>query len=311
MAHDRAMPAVRFVLFLPQVNVSFPALVARARLAEDAGFDGVAVMDHLAPPAATSDGMYDSYVTLASLAAATTRLRIGHYVIGASLRHPAVLAKMVVSLDHLSDGRFDLGLGWGSQPGELQRFDVNPEPATRRAARLGETLEILGLLFGGGPVDYDGRFWQLRQAHQQPVPRDGRIPILIGGSSPRLTLPLVARFADWWVCAPRDLEHLAARRPLIGRARIATQRSIVLTPRAAASTHAAEADARFEAWPGLLRGSPELVADALVADVRLGVEQFFLPFPGLPSDDVIVRFGTEVIPAVRRAVAGDAPGSSR
>jgi len=126
-----------FWMYLPQMRMSFPTIVARARAAEAAGFDGVALMDHLAPPGLTSADMYDAMTTAAAVAAGTERLKVGHLVLCGSFRHPCVLAKEVVSLDHLSGGRFELGLGWGSVPGELERFGLAPEGASMRAARLG------------------------------------------------------------------------------------------------------------------------------------------------------------------------------
>src|SRR5258705_6208907 len=101
------------------MRMSFSTIGARARAAEAAGFDGVALMDHLAPPGLTSADMYDAMTTAAAVAAGTERLKVGHLVLCGSFRHPCVLAKEVVSLDHLSGGRVELRLGWGSVAREL------------------------------------------------------------------------------------------------------------------------------------------------------------------------------------------------
>jgi alkanesulfonate monooxygenase SsuD/methylene tetrahydromethanopterin reductase-like flavin-dependent oxidoreductase (luciferase family) len=148
-----------FWLYLPQMRMSFPVIVERARTAEAAGFDGVALMDHLAPPGPPSADMYDAMTTATAIAAATTCLRIGHRVLSGSLRYPCVLAKEVVSLDHLSGGRFELGMGWGSVPRELERFGRAAELPATRAARLAEILTLLPALFSGesDAVDYEGR----------------------------------------------------------------------------------------------------------------------------------------------------------
>ena len=117
-----------FSLFLPQMRMSFPTILEKVAVAERVGFDGISLMDHLAPPGVPGTAMYDGFVTAAAIATHTERIRIAHLVLCASFRHPAVLAKEAISLDHLSNGRFDLGIGWGSVPDELARFDLNDEP---------------------------------------------------------------------------------------------------------------------------------------------------------------------------------------
>ena len=139
-----------FHLFLPQMRLSLDALVERARVAEGAGFTGIALMDHLAPPMALDQPMFDAIVTAAWLAAHTERLIIGHLVLCDSLRHPAVLARQAVSLDHASGGRFELGIGWGSVPEELTTFGIGSVDARVRVQRLGETLDARARSLDGG-----------------------------------------------------------------------------------------------------------------------------------------------------------------
>ena len=129
---------MEFNLFLPQMRLSFDDLVARARAAEAAGFVGMSGMDHLTPPLAADQPMYEAMVTTTWLAAHTDRLRLGSLVLCDAFRHPAVLAREAVSIDHASGGRFDLGIGWGSVPDELATFGVGLDrapPARRPAAR--------------------------------------------------------------------------------------------------------------------------------------------------------------------------------
>src|SRR5262245_16492208 len=115
---------MEFTLFLPQMRMSFEQLVARARAAESAGFTGVAGMDHLAPPLADEQPMFDAIVTTAWLAAHTERVQLGSLVLCDAFRLPAVLARQAVSIDHASGGRFELGIGWGSVPDEFTTFGV-------------------------------------------------------------------------------------------------------------------------------------------------------------------------------------------
>src|SRR5438105_2744146 len=152
----RSADAVEFHLFLPQLRMTMDSIVERAQAAESAGFDGIAFMDHLAPPAAEGHPMFEAMTTASWVAAHTSRLDVGHLVLCDAFRHPAVLARQVVALDHVSGGRFELGIGSGSVPRELTRFGVDVEG--RRVERLGETLEVLKLLWSGEPVDYDGHF---------------------------------------------------------------------------------------------------------------------------------------------------------
>jgi alkanesulfonate monooxygenase SsuD/methylene tetrahydromethanopterin reductase-like flavin-dependent oxidoreductase (luciferase family) len=293
-----------FSLFLPQMRMPFPTILDKAFAVEQAGFDGISLMDHLAPPGVPGTAMFDGFVTAAAIAMRTERIRIAHLVLCASFRHPAVLAKEIVSLDHLSNGRFDLGIGWGSVPDELARFDVNNEPPAVRSARLAETLEILELLLRGEAFDHDGRFWNLRAAQQQPTPVNGSIPIIIGGGGPKLTMPIVARHADWWNCPSYSVDDLDSLRPLAGKARVSVQHPITLGADAAKLDElVGPARKRFGNWGGTIEGTPQVVADALAAEARKGVEMFFVMFTDFAQIETIELFGREVIPAVRAAIA--------
>src|SRR4051812_23302895 len=103
-----------FHLYLPQMRMSHEAIVDRALGAEAVGFEGVAFMDHLVPPLAADQDMWEAMTIAGWVLARTTRLMVGHLVLCDAMRHPAVLARQVTSLDHASGGRFELGIGWGS-----------------------------------------------------------------------------------------------------------------------------------------------------------------------------------------------------
>lgn len=305
---NETIASPEFCLFLPQMRMTFDTILAKATTAERVGFDGIAVMDHLAPPGVPSTPMYDGFVTATAIAMRTERLRIAHLVLCASFRHPAVLAKEVISLDHLSHGRFDLGIGWGSVPDELARFDVFDEPPAVRAARLAETLEVLQLLFTGEVFDHHGRFWNLRQAQQQPTPVHGTIPVIIGGGGPRLTMPLVREHAQWWNCPSYAMDDLDALRPLAGTARVSTQHPVTLAADAAhLATLVEPARRRFADWGGTLEGTAGDIATALATEASQGVERFYLMFTDFAALDTLERFGREVIPAVRAACRAARP----
>ena len=210
---------VWFGLFLPQLRMSFDTILERALAAEAAGFDSVWLMDHLAAPAAPEWDTLEGWTLAAGLATRTSRIRLGHLVTCDPFRHPAVLAKMAATVDVLSDGRLELGLGWGSVDAELRTFGIDAGPAAERAARLRETLEILPRMFAGEPFDYTGAHYRLAGAVGRPVPVQSRIPVHIGGAGPKLTMPLVRDFADWWNCPSYAADRLAEVRQLAGDAR--------------------------------------------------------------------------------------------
>lgn len=296
------MAPPEFSLFIPQMRMPFPTIIERCKAAEDAGFDGVALMDHLVPPGVPHTDVYDCFVTAAAIASHTQRVRITPLVACAPFRHPAVLAKMAVSLDHLSGGRFELGIGWGSVADELHQFGTGDEPPPARSAQLDEQLHIITSLLRGDEFDFDGTYYRLRAARQRPLPLS-HIPILIGGAGPRLTMPLVARYADWWNLPAYAVEQLSDLRPLAGSARISTQHVVGLAPTEADLPHVrATTERRYTNWGSLMVGTAPMITDALVETARRGVERFFLHFSDFAPTSTLARFGSEVIPAVREAL---------
>ncbi len=288
----------QFSVFMPQMRMDMGTIEERVRAAEACGFHKIDLMDHLNPPLLSAAPMYDAFVMATAVAAWTERVRIGHMVLCGQFRHPALLAKMVVSLDHFSGGRFDLGIGWGSVPDEMERFGLGDEPPAVRAARLRETLEVVQLLLTGEPVNHQGRFFQLENAQQQPTPVNGHIPIVIGGAGRKLTMPLVRDFADWWNCPVYGMAELAELLPLSGNARLSVQRAIGLAPSSAARDEIVDtAQRRFGDW-ALVAGTPDEVAEALQADREMGAEQFVLQFSDFATPETLEVFATEVMPAV-------------
>jgi alkanesulfonate monooxygenase SsuD/methylene tetrahydromethanopterin reductase-like flavin-dependent oxidoreductase (luciferase family) len=296
-------PSLRFGVFLPPIRVSFDKLVERAQAAEELGYDDIWLADHLWTPAMPEADILEAWTIATALAQRTRRMHLGHMVLCNQFRHPAVLAKMAATLDVISGGRLELGLGWGSVADELAAFGLGAEPPARRAARLRETLEILELLFSGERVSYAGRFYQLDGAIQRPRPVRGRIPIHIGGAGPKLTMPLVVRYADWWNCVSYGVDRLAELMPLAGKARVSVQHPIALvTDAARRSELEAAARRRFAGWGGLLLGEPDEIAEKLAAEVRLGAQGFVLQFFDFGEPETQRRFARDVLPAVRAAV---------
>jgi alkanesulfonate monooxygenase SsuD/methylene tetrahydromethanopterin reductase-like flavin-dependent oxidoreductase (luciferase family) len=286
-----------FHLFLPQMRMAPDVLVGRARAAEAAGFTGIALMDHLAPPFAEDQPMYEAIPTAAWLAAHTERLVIGHLVLCDRFREPAVLARQAVTLDHMSGGRFELGIGAGSVPEELETFGMGGDP--RRVARLEETLEVVTRLWSGEPVDYDGRFYTLRGAQQLPVPTR-KIPIVIGAVGPRM-MELVARHADWWNLPGHQLDRLDELLPVLGGARPSMQQPVAFAPKGEDLDEVlglARQRLRWSVNRGLVAGTgPELV-ERFGALHERGVERFYTWFSDFAVPDTLAAFGSEVIGAL-------------
>jgi alkanesulfonate monooxygenase SsuD/methylene tetrahydromethanopterin reductase-like flavin-dependent oxidoreductase (luciferase family) len=297
--------SVWFGLFLPQLRMSFDTILERTLAAEAAGFDSVWLMDHLAAPAAPQWDTLEGWTLAAGLATRTTRIRLGHLVTADPFRHPAVLAKMAATIDVLSEGRLELGLGWGSVDAELRAFGIDARPAPERAARLRETLEILARMFAGERFDYSGSHYRLEGAIGRPVPVQAHIPVHIGGAGPKLTMPLVRELADWWNCPSYAADRLAEFTPLAGRARVSVQHPIGL---AAGGRDRDDVDEmtqrRFGSWGGAVTGTADEVATALVADVELGARGFVLQFHDFGYAATLERFMADDAPAVRAAASG-------
>jgi F420-dependent oxidoreductase-like protein len=164
-------------------------------------FDSAWNFDHFYPinvPDTTGPCM-ESWVTLTALAQATSRLRVGTMVNGMVYRHPAVLANMAATLDIVSAGRFDLGLGAGWNEEECGAYGIELGTLTERFDRFDEGCEVIVRLLTQETSDFDGRYFRLREARSNPPPvQRPHPPICIGGRGPRRTLPAVARWAQHW-----------------------------------------------------------------------------------------------------------------
>jgi alkanesulfonate monooxygenase SsuD/methylene tetrahydromethanopterin reductase-like flavin-dependent oxidoreductase (luciferase family) len=286
---------MEFRLFLPQMRFSMNDLVDRARHAEANGFTGISLIDHLTPPLADQWPMFDAIVAATWLAARTERLGIGHLVLCDAMRHPAVLAKEIVTLDHASGGRFELGIGSGSVPAELKSFGVFSGRMNERIDRLGETLAVLRALWSGEIVDFDGQYHQVHGVQQQPTPL-GRIPIVIGGAGPR-TMQLVAQYADWWNVTLVDIARIDALRESAGSARVSVQQMVALVPDESMRADITEsARRRFKMFGrGLVVGSPTELVDHFGALGDRGVERVYTWFADFATEATLARFGRDVI----------------
>jgi F420-dependent oxidoreductase-like protein len=158
------------------------------------------LFDHFAPIQGDLDGpCLEGWTTLAALAAETTRLRVGLMVTGNTYRHPAVLAKTAATLDVISHGRLDFGIGAGWNVYEHESMGLPLYPPGQRIRRFGEACEIFKRLFTEPTVTFEGKYYQLTDARCEPKPMQKPYPpFVIGGSGEQLTLRIVAQYADIW-----------------------------------------------------------------------------------------------------------------
>ena len=280
----------------------FPTVVAQAREAETAGFDSVFVMDHfyqLPMLGAPEEPMLEAYTALGALAAATEDVLLGTLVTGNTYRNPTLLAKIITTLDVVSQGRAVLGIGTGWFELEHDQLGFEFGTFTDRFAKLDEALQILLPMISGERVSFDGRYYHTDQAIAVPRFRD-HIPLMIGGSGEKKTFGLAAKYFDHLnvIAAipelPGKMEALARRCDEAGRDRSTLETSVLLT---------AVPDPNFtddmvpEAMRGrMVVGSPERIAEQLANGVvAAGVDGVILNVPRYVPGSV-ARLGAALRP---------------
>lgn len=278
-----------FGLYLPQVNRGYRSLLSLAQAAEQCGFTAVWLMDHLLPPGEAGP-VLEGWTLATAIAASTSRIRVGHLVLSDSFRHPVLLGSMASTLDQISEGRLNLGMGWGSSASELRLLGYPPHDAAGRAKRLAESIVIISAVLAGGNIDHRGEHFTIRAAGVGPGAVYRRVPLFLGGVSER-TMKLVREHADWWNCPAMEHARLARLSPLTGRARISANYSLAVS--------------RHPVRPGPddfpLVGTAAEIAAVLRTDLALGVEHFVIQFadPDITPAGV-EAFMAQVAPAVVR-----------
>ena len=204
------MTDVRYGLKLSQ-NATIDQLRAVWRVADEAGFDHCWCMDHLASLGTRDDGpIFEAWALLAGMAVATTRTRIGCMVTGNTYRHPALLAKAAVTVDHLSGGRLEFGLGAGWAENEHTMLGLPFGTKGDRADWLEEACQVIRSLWTEQRTSFQGDHYQLTGAIGEPKPvQQPHPPIWIGGSGRQRTLRITARYADVWNAAGGSPEEVA------------------------------------------------------------------------------------------------------
>jgi len=280
----------------------FPTVTATARAAEASGFDTVLVMDHfyqLPGLGNPDDFMLEAYTLLGALAAVTSKVRLGTLVSGNTYRNPAILAKSVTTLDIVSGGRAQLGIGSGWFEMEHDAFGIEFGTFTDRFEKLEEALAvILGMLRGERP-SIAGKHYTITDAINEPPPLS-RVPVMIGGSGEKKTLRMVAQYADLGnlTCdpseVPRKLDALAGHCDRLGRDRSEILLSWNRVACIAPTTAEAEAErdiylaARGMEWSNLPAELQEMIEGMIVVGDVDTVGTKFAEWKALGLDGITV-----------------------
>lgn len=308
---------MQFGIHLIQQNIEIAECRRLWRWADRAGFDWFDVSDHFyESPMTEKQGPYLECLTcLAALACDTERLRIGTVVLAMDYRHPAVLANALAAIDQLSGGRLEVGLGAGWNEQEYAAYGIPFEPIGRRLDALEEGLQVIRLLFTERRANFEGRFFQLRDALCEPKPLQPRVPIWIGGNGERRTLRLIAQYADGWNSPYVTAEQWARLSGVldrhcedVGRDPSQIQRDVNLSFHLAASeAQRARAEAHFaevfgaagDAFRtrGAVTGTPPEAIDALAPYAEAGVDRINIALRPPLDWDALQAWAEEVIPA--------------
>jgi alkanesulfonate monooxygenase SsuD/methylene tetrahydromethanopterin reductase-like flavin-dependent oxidoreductase (luciferase family) len=288
---------IEFGIYIPQVSFSFEQMLARARLCEALGITSFWLYDHLYTPGLPGFDALEGWTLATALLAQTSSIRVGHLVVNNNLRHPALLAKMATTLDVVSGGRLDLGIGSGSYEAEHLEGGFPWGSLRERSERLAEGLEIVTRMFAEEKTTFEGQYFQVRDVPNLPRPvQKPRPPIHVGGIGPRYTLPLAARYADVWNVPTYGLggwesagKALDAECEKVGRDPATLRRSLesvlVLAEDEAGVTSARRLAERRYAGPGWsveeggFIGTPAQVVDRIGEQADKGMSLFvFFPY---------------------------------
>jgi F420-dependent oxidoreductase-like protein len=305
-----------------QEDVTWEQWVALARACEDHGIEALFRSDHYVSVSGRLErGAHDAWATLAALGAVTSRLRLGTLVSPVTFRHPSVLAKMVVSVDHVTAGRVELGIGAGWHTVEHDAYGFPYPPDDVRVAMLEEQIEIVHGLWSGQAFSFDGDHYRLDGVRSLPTPvQRPHPPLIIGGHAGPRSARLAARWADEYNVVFATPEECRAMRARVVEAweragrdpasvRFSVMTAMVLgrdrdevIDRARRRLRRSNRQADAEGW---LRDTPEAVAgtvDEAVARLKAleeaGVDRVMLQHLDQEDLDAVELLGREVVPAV-------------
>lgn len=298
-----------------QQNTSMDTLRSTWRRFDAAGIDWISVWDHLyeAPPAGGTIDHFEGVSTLGALCADTTNARIGCLVFYVGYRNPALLAKTAATLDHISGGRFELGLGAGWHEWEAQAFGYDFPSLKVRFEMLGEAVELVTGMLSGERTTFTGDHFRTDDVSNLPLPMQDKLPLWLGGIGEKKTLPMAARWADGWnapYVSPSEYARLCgvldAACEEIGRDPASIKRTInvqfvVGADQAEADKALADTEAFWGAmWPrvkeGALIGTPDQVIEQIEAYRDAGADGVNIALRAPWSDEAIDAYLETVLP---------------
>ena len=302
-------------VFLPQVGLDFAALSERAQVCEQAGYHSLWLADHMWARGMPDVDYLESWTALTALAMRTTHLRLGTLVLCNSYRNPALVAKMAATFDRISGGRLELGIGAGWMDEEYRGYGYHFPTARVRIEQLEEGLEVMRRLFSDARSTFQGKYYALDDAPNNPKALQAPAPpITIGGAGERLLLKVVAKYADRWNCPmnaahdlPHKLEVLRSHCAEAGRdpddITVSEQVIVVIgADDADFKNRWATAKQRLGGFADLdavaVRGTPDAVIDGLREKATRGVRLFTVMFGDLAPTETLRLFGERVLPAL-------------
>lgn len=274
-------------------------------------FDSAWVCDHFVPWLSSVDvhtPTLEGFTSVAYLSAVYRRLKWGNIVLCNSYRNPALLAKMTAILQNLSGGRFILGIGAGWKVDEYLAYGYDFPPPAVRIGQLKEAIQIIRMMWTRGKTTFYGKYYRVKDAVCEPKPKP-LPPIMIGGGGERLTLRVVAEYADWWNIPNasvkvyrRKLNVLKEHCKVVGRdlneivKTLATMVSIAENNSEAVRMAEESPFTAGKDPENYIIGDPAKVAEKIREYVKLGVSYFIMRFLDFPSTEGARLFIKEVIP---------------
>ena len=312
--------AVKLGAHLGQQNLSIDEIRACFRRFDAAGLDWISIWDHFyeAPPAGGTQPHFEAIATLGALAADTKRARIGCLVFYVGYRNPAALAKAATTLDHISGGRFVLGLGGGWHEWEARAYGYDFPPIGTRLALLEEACQIVRGLLTQPRTTFAGKHFRVENASCLPAPIQARLPIWIGGTGEKRTLRAVARHADGWnaaYVAPAEFARLSKKLDEWCEREKRDPRTIERTVNLAFNlavdarrAKALESDLRTR-WgvaaerliSGSLFGTPADAAEKLAAYAEAGASGINIALRAPWDAEALDAYVNDVVPKLRRS----------
>jgi F420-dependent oxidoreductase-like protein len=295
---------VRFGVCLPQMGVSWNEALDVARLCDQLGFDSIWAVDHFYGIPDATQPIFEGWTQIAALASATERVRLGHLVLCVSYRSPSVLAKMAATLDHVSNGRFILGMGAGWHQQEYHAYGIPFPPIGTRLKQLEEGLTIIRKMWSDEPASFFGEHFHVEDAYCRPRPvQQPHPPILVGGTGERVLLRIVAEHANIWNNLGIAHGQVARKLNALRRHCDNMQRdfeTIEISQQTIAAIGADEAQARAATAAVLdlaITGTPEQCIERVRKSLALGITTFVLSFGRRPRSDALELFAERVLPA--------------